>query len=277
MEMKKTIAAVLVAIIGISSLSFAVAYANASGPFNNGLGWGFGSQMRRRFYASLQRSWVRVNGIIETWGSQEVNGSLSVNARTTGFEEVLREVAVATAIWSNTTNFRERGNFSYSFYVARLREVNVTALNFDEEVDFFMNGTWNVFNVTISQTTIISGDLESHYTVERQTKKDVEPIATEAYGELNVTGNWPQFVLSIDGIDELNGVTTRAWMRQMMFNKFKISEDGTDKVTRTDLKFLAKNYGLMPGWGSFDSNMDFNCNYRIDIADLSTVAANVEA
>lgn len=275
--MKKTIAAVLVAIIGISSLSFAVAYANASGPFNHGWGWGFGSQMRWGFNAPVQRSWVRLNGIIKTWGSQGVKGSLSVNARTTGFEEVLREVAVATAIWSNTTNFRERGNFSYSFYAARLKEVNVTALNFDEEVGFFMNGTWNVFNVTISQTTIISGDLESHYTLERQTKKDIEPIATEAYGELNVTDNWTHFVLSIDGVDELNGVTTRARMRQMVFNKFKISEDGTDKVTRTDLKLLAKNYGLMPGWGSFDSNMDFNCNYRIDIADLTTVAANVEA
>jgi hypothetical protein len=39
---------------------------------------------------------------------------------------------------------------------------------------------------------------------------------------------------------------------------------------------LAKNYGARPGWGSYDSNMDFNCNYKIDIADLATVAANVQ-
>jgi len=279
--MKKALAIVLVAIIGISGLSFAVAFASADGSDSRGWGWAVGSWLRRGINAPVQRSWVRLNGIIKTWDSQEVNGSLSVNARTTGFEgEVLREAALVTAIWSNTTNFRQRGNFSYSFYVARLVDVNVTALNF-ENVDFFLNGTWNVFNVSISQTVITSGDLESHYTVDRQTKRDIEPIATEADGELNVTGNvtgnWTEFLLSIDGVGELNGVVTRARIKQTMFNKFKVSEDGTDKVTRIDLSILAKNYGAMPGWGSFNSNMDFNCNYKIDIADLATVAANVEA
>jgi hypothetical protein len=32
----------------------------------------------------------------------------------------------------------------------------------------------------------------------------------------------------------------------------------------------------MPGWGNFDQKMDFNGNYKIDIADLTTVAANVQ-
>ena len=51
------------------------------------------------------------------------------------------------------------------------------------------------------------------------------------------------------------------------------------------LAFAGLTFGLAlvlgrtarPGWGSYDSNMDFNCNYKIDIADLTTVAANVEA
>jgi len=274
--MKKTLAIALLAIIVVSSLSFAVASTSAMGPANRDWGWKVGSWMRRGVIVPFQRSWIRLNGIVETWGSQEVNGSLSVNARTVGFNEEVRQAAFATAIWSNTTNVRQRGNFSYSFYVARLVDANVSALNF-EDVDFFMNGTWNVFHVTINQTLIKSGDLESGYMVDRQTKTDIDPIANKAYGELNVTDNWTKFVLSIDGVDELNGVVTRARMNQMIFNKFKVSEDGTEKVSRVDLTVLSKIYGARPGWGSYDGNMDFNCNYKIDIADLTTVAANVEA
>jgi hypothetical protein len=276
MEMKKTLAVALLAIIVVSSLSVAVASVSAIGPVNRGWGWRLGSWMRRGVIVPFQRSWIRLNGIVETWGSQEVNGSLSVNARTVGYNEEVRQAAFATAIWSNTTNFRQGGNFSYSFYVARLVDANVSVLNY-EDVDFFMNGTWNVFNVTMSQTIIKSGDLESGYTVDRQTKTAIDPIANKAYGELNVTGNWTKFVLSIDGVNELNGVVTRAGMWQMTFNKFKVSEDGTDKVSRIDLTVLSRIYGARPGWGSYDSNMDFNCNYKIDIADLSTVAANVQA
>jgi hypothetical protein len=32
----------------------------------------------------------------------------------------------------------------------------------------------------------------------------------------------------------------------------------------------------MPGWGNYDQTMDFNLNYRIDITDVATVAANVK-
>jgi hypothetical protein len=276
MEMKKTLAVALLAIIVVSSLSFAVASASAMGPANQGWGWRVGSWMRRGVIVPFQRSWIRLNGIVETWGSQEVNGSLWVNAKTVSFNEEVRQGAFATAIWSNTTNVRQKGNFSYSFYVARLVNANVSALNF-EDVDFFMNGTWNVFHVTINQTLIKNGDLESGYTVDRQTKTDIDPIATKAYGELTVTDNWTKFVLSIDGVDELNGVVTRARMNQMIFNKFKVSEDGTEKVSRVDLTVLSKIYGARPGWGSYDGNLDFNCNYKIDIADITTVAANVEA
>jgi hypothetical protein len=277
-EMKK-IAAALLAIVAVSSLCFAVASASAMGPGNQGWGWSIGSWIRRGAMFPFQRSWVRLNGIVETWDSpevtQEVNGSLSVNARTVGADEEVRGAAFANAIWSNTTNFREGGNFSYSFYAARLVEANVSMLDF-EGADFFMNGTWNVVNVTISQTIIKTGDSESGYTVDRQTKTDVDPIVTEAYGELKVTDNWTKFVLSIEGNDELNGVVGRTWMTQMIFNRFKVSEDETEKVSRVDLTTLAKNYGARPGWGSYDSNMDFNCNYKIDIADLATVAAHVQ-
>ncbi len=44
---------------------------------------------------------------------------------------------------------------------------------------------------------------------------------------------------------------------------------------QSDVKAVAQCYGAMPGWGSYDTSMDFNNNYRVDIADISTVAANM--
>jgi len=269
----------LLAILAVSSLSFAVAIATAKGP--NSRGWGWGSWMKNGNTIPFQRSWVRVNGIVDEWdlpeGAQKVNGSLSINARTVETEGVARGTTFATAIWSNTTNTRRSGNFSYSFYAARLVKANVSKLNLNSGTDYFLNGTWNVVNVTITQTIIKNGDTESGYTVDRQTKTKVVPRATEAYGELNVTDGGTKFVLSITGTNDLTGVIGRTRMTQMDFNQFKISEDDTDTVSRVDLKVLAKNFRARPGWGSYDANMDFNCNYKIDIADLATVAANVQS
>jgi hypothetical protein len=55
-----------------------------------------------------------------------------------------------------------------------------------------------------------------------------------------------------------------------------MSDDAnTNAITRTDVRTIAKNYGAMPSWGNYDTNMDFNNNYRVDIADISAVAANM--
>lgn len=55
-----------------------------------------------------------------------------------------------------------------------------------------------------------------------------------------------------------------------------MTDDSAGKVvTSSDVNVVAQNYGAMPGWGNYDSSMDFNNNYRVDIADISTVAANM--
>jgi hypothetical protein len=38
---------------------------------------------------------------------------------------------------------------------------------------------------------------------------------------------------------------------------------------------VAGAYGTMPGYGNYDQRMDYNFNYRIDICDLATAAANI--
>ena len=64
---------------------------------------------------------------------------------------------------------------------------------------------------------------------------------------------------------------TRAW-----YNPFKMTDDSTTStVTSADVHTVAACYGAMPGWGNYDMSMDFNNNYRVDIADISTVAHNM--
>jgi hypothetical protein len=61
-----------------------------------------------------------------------------------------------------------------------------------------------------------------------------------------------------------------------MFSWFKVTYDfSITGVTRADLNAVIMNYHAMPGWGNYDNKMDFNLNYRIDICDMATVAANM--
>jgi len=78
----------------------------------------------------------------------------------------------------------------------------------------------------------------------------------------------------------LSGSVNRYVTRQMQFNPFKVSDDSvgnvvSNVVTRADLGMVVKSFKAMPGWGSYDTRMDFNNNYKVDIADLSTVATNI--
>ena len=98
----------------------------------------------------------------------------------------------------------------------------------------------------------------------------------QAYGELNVTDNWTKFILSITGIDPLTGSVFRSAIRQVQFNPFKVTDDSvTSSITKGDIAAVLQSYGAMPGWGNYDAKLDFCNHYKIDIADLSTVASNL--
>jgi hypothetical protein len=270
--MKKTMAITMLAIIAIGGLGLSAAFANAM-PFGNwgmGMGQGLGSMM------SVQRSWVHLNGQFTTWGKTDVNGTLMVQALSTRADDSLfRLETSASAMW-NISVTRQDGNFSYSFDAARLVKVNYTALDF-EGSNFFMNGTWNVYNVTVSSIVITNGDLNTGYSSHRETDTKITPIATGAYGELDVTTSWSKFVLSITGIDPLSGTLRSSLMRHTEINRFKVSDDTTtDKVTRQDLVTVAKCYGAVAGSSNYDQKLDFNLHYKIDITDVATVAANIQ-
>jgi len=275
--MKKTITAILLAVMIMATLSLAISYVNAKHWSNSGitskLGNAFGHSNRPN-----QQNLVKISGLITQWGTTNVNGSFSTQAKTTIFNaSESRQIASASAIW--TTNglrpiksIRAAENFTYSFYSAKLANASISKLNLDES-DYFINGTWNVYNVTsvVTITTNSEGEIINVH-------RDSDTAVSKAYGELNVTSNWTTFKLSIDGMEPLTGSVVRSRTSLMQFNQFKFADDDTtsNAVTRTDVTTIGRAYGSMPGWGNYDQSMDFNGNYRIDIADIVTVAANVQ-
>ena len=217
-------------------------------------------------------SWIRINGNVNQWGTTTVHGQLQTQAR----EAILlnsdtKELTSATAIWTTNTSraiqsVRAKENFTYVFFVARIPNASISTAIVSAS-NYVLTGTWNFAKVT-STVTIITNDEGTITHIHRD--QDVSP--TRAYGELSITGN--QYTLNINGIDQLSGSVYRTLTRSWL-NPFKMTDDSGNVVTRSDLNIVGQNYGAMPGWGNYDTRMDFNNNYRVDIADISTVAANM--
>jgi len=268
--MKKTtiVALAFIAIIAASSLSLAVGTVAAS-PLDN-----MNSLVSNR--PLLQKSWIRINGIMTNWGDDEVNGLLQVRARTTIHDETanIAQLASATATWTENdsrpiSSIREKENFTYVFYSARLRNATTSELNYEDN-DYYLNGTWNLYTVT-SNITVYTDENDVIVKVHRESDTQI----SKANGNLNVTDNWTKFTLSIEGQPDLTGKVFRSMTRLLEFSPFKITEETTNKVTKADLSEVVKCYRAMPGWGNYNAQMDFNGNFKVDIADLATIAANM--
>ena len=267
MNKNKTLIFAVIGVLLASSLALAVESAAA-----------IPTGMMRVSNRPVSASWVRLNGVIDQWGTTDARGQLQTQARTALLQSSdTRQLASATAIWTTNTSraiqsVRAKENFTYVFYTARLLNASVSTLNTtSSSSNYFINGTWNVATVN-STVTIITNE---NGTITRVLRNQ-DTTTQKAYGELTVTDNWTKFALAISGIDPLTGSVSRLMQRQMQFNAFKMTDDSTSNtVTKADIKAVAQSYGAMPGWGNYDTRMDFNNNYRVDIADISTVAANM--
>ena len=267
--MKKNSAAIfaVIAILLVSSLSLAVESAAA-----------LPNQAANVSNRPIEKSWIRINSIVQNWGTTPVKGTLQTIARTALLEsQDTRQLVSASAIWTTNNSrpiqaVKAKENFTYTFYAARLLNASVSTLSVsNSSEDYFLNGTWNLMTVqsTITVITNSSGNIV-------KVLRNSETTPTKAYGELTVTDNWSKFTLAINGIDPLTGSVFRYAQRQMQFNPFQVTDDSTTNfVTRADFRQIVQCFRAMPGWGSYDTRMDFNNNFRVDIADLSTVASNL--
>ena len=260
--MRESVVAILLAILAISSLSAAISFAKADDSVASA------DMSAASTDVSILRSWVRLNGKITQWGSTPVNGSISVQAGALRVNDTLARASVkASAVWNNGTA-KPTGNFTYTYYAANLVFAQKVRRNYEGN-NFFLNGTWVVSNVTVTNTVITNNGLISRH-------HDVNTVTIKAVGQLNVTDNWTKFTLTINGIETLSGLVHRVMTSTVQVNVCKVADDGDTKVTIKDVLIVVRAYGAMPGMKFYDQKLDFNLHYKIDITNLATVAANVQ-
>lgn len=289
--MKRKLAIFLLAILAVSAFSFvASTYATplvSSNTVPNTAGNA----------VSLQRSSVRVYGEITSWlrasTATTVSGAPTATPVTGTLEAVsLTAVDAAntvqrfavTAIW--TTNItrpiatpasaataRSLGNFTYVFDTARLVQGYFSALDFNGNA-FFLNGTWDVWSIT--EAFMIVTNSTTGRIISVNSNLNAVPVATDAYGTLTVSSGWSSFTLSIAGVGPLTGKIVAEVTTSAIFNPIMLSTDtASTTVTSSDISSIISSYGSMPGWGSYNVNMDFCLHYKIDLCDLATAAANL--
>lgn len=258
--MKNKIAAAILALIALSSfVAVGTAYA-LTAPIG--------------LNPPVEASWVRIHGIMTKWGDVNARGQLWTQARTALLSNLdTRQFARATAIWSTDMSrpifgVMPKENFTHTFYSAMLLNASVSTFSISS-TDFFLNGTWRVAEVT-SDVTVITNSVNEVVSVHREMDRTV----TTAYGELTVTDSSTKFKLQLTGYDPLFGLIMRFVTGQLQYNWYSVTDAPGALVTRADVYALVSRYRAMPGWGNYENRMDFNFNYKIDIADLATVAAS---
>jgi hypothetical protein len=277
-KMKSKFGIILLAILAVSSLSFAagayalpfMSYNTVPNPTVN--------------VAGLQRNSVRMYGSITEWQTTPtptaVSGVIEVLSRTSMGPKNTVQGFAATAMWTtNTTRpiaaVRSRENFTYSFYAARLVSGNFSALDYNGNA-FFMNGTWNVWSIT--ETFVIKTNSTTGRIVAVNSNLNAVALASDAYGTVTVPSGWSSFTLAIAGVAPLTGKVVAEVTTSAVFNPFMLGTDSsTSTVTQSDLNSIVNAYGSMPGWGNYNINMDYCMHYQIDICDLATAAANLNA
>jgi hypothetical protein len=280
--MKKTkFAIVLLAILAVSALSAtAGVYAKPFMSYNTVPNPPSNLPSTR---ISLQKSCVRMDGNITEWlttpAVTPVMGTIEAQSRTTVTSTNKLQGFSATAIWTNSTVrplaiVRAHENFTYTFYAARLVQGNYSAIDPTAATSWFMNGTWNVWSITTNFTIITdsSGNILSVTTT-----RSLVALATKANGNLTVASGWSTFTLTIGDIPSLTGTVAAYRIASGTFDPFMISCGSSTTVTPATLNSIANAYGSMPGFGNYDLRMDPCLDFKVDICDLTTAAANLNS
>jgi len=215
--------------------------------------------------------WVRFNGHINEWGNETYHGSLMMNAKTVRDQTVpYKPWASVSTVWSNeqqpfASAIKPVGNFTYTHYAARLVWL-ITLKPEQEGLNLNLTGIWNVDQVKINYEFDKNGSLI-------KTSHEATSIATKAKGQLHMLDDWKRFEIEIEGIDTLKGVGFAMITTSAEINPFSFKADSTANFE--DLVAVVRCFRAMPGFGNYVPELDYNLDSKIDIADLTTVAANM--
>ncbi len=217
--------------------------------------------------------WMRFRGAINQWGDNPYQGSVTVNAKTANVPPPLFKPWVGiNAVWSNeqrpfASTEKIVGEFTYTHYNARLvLLLSIRGARANPEFDLNVTGLWNVNKIVITSKFDENGALTS-------TAREVTLIVTRAKGQLHITDDWKKFDINIEGVNELKGVAISMTTTTSQINPFSYQAGAS--ATISDLIQVVRCFRAMPGFGNFLPELDYNMDSKIDLADLTTVAANV--
>lgn len=256
--MKKMIAAILVTLVALCTVAYIPALANADTQF--------------------QVLGIRARGLATNWGNDTAFGWVNVNARIVNDNGTTHQWAGVQALWSldrprlNCTTV-PTANFTFVIYTARL--INTTLIDVNaSNYNLIISGTWNVNKITTSVYVNENGTLLN-------VTKTLEPLLVEASGVLRIAKGIQMnplplsFDLSIQGIPTLSGFII---FYHMEFRDIKLADlDDDGIVDLIDIIRIAKAYRAVPGMPAYAVEKDFNFNQQIDLGDLTTVAASIDA
>ncbi len=215
--------------------------------------------------------WMRFRGTITQWGSDPYHGSVTVNAKTANVPPAIFRPRVAVnAIWSNeprpiASAAKPVGQVTYTHYTARLVWL-IAIRGRQDTMNLNVTGIWNVNEVKITSEFDEDGVLI-------QITREVTPIVTRAKGQLHITEGWKKFDIEIEGTDTLKGIAIGMMTTTRMMNPF--SYEGGLRATLKDMYQIMRCFRAMPGFGNYNPELDYNSDSKIDLADLTTVAANL--
>jgi hypothetical protein len=177
------------------------------------------------------------------------------------------------------------GNFTYSFYAAKLINTTMAALNYSG-YDFYVSGLFTVYNVTFTYTRASGENWE-------QVLWNKTTVAQNVTGELMANGNWNgvgplawrtsagNFTLSLAGFNDVTGSVERFVLHARAILDGDVLGHGV--VDIYDLVYVARCIGDTPGspqsggLQSFEGieKADLGFDFHIDIYDLVTVASEL--
>lgn len=255
--MRRLAVALLIVVIGTS--------------FFSALSLTLAQEPTEKLFKSPAIRWTHFRGTVREWGDEAVNGSVVVMAKISRFSPIVfRPWVTATVFWSNEprpifSDSKPEGEVTFTHYTAKL--VKLTTLEGKEEtVDLNITGVWNVKKVNITSEFDENGVL-------LKTVREVTRIVTKGQGQLLITENWKEFDVEIEGIDNVKGIQISMRTTTRMISPFSFG--GGFVPTLKDLFHIARCFRAMPGFGNYDPELDYNEDSKIDLTDLTTVAANM--
>jgi hypothetical protein len=207
---------------------------------------------------STDSTFVAMYGIVTKWGMDSAYGRIGA------FAEVPDEWAEVGLFWIPGIATILSLPANYTFYIARLNVTYEAKLNYPG-YDFYVAGLWDAYKVTIEYDK--NGSIIGIKT---------QPIAKNAFGELNVTNNWTEFTVEISDIQPVSGIVRWHRIASVKIPRCDLNLDG--EVDIFDMIHVARRRGTKPGLGiqldgfQYDFNSDLNSDNVIDVYDLIIVA-----